>query len=230
VEDDRAYQQYKTPRSGIEETLHASLKDASLLIEDSGASNPMNPLQITLELGFWGLYQTSGRTWGSRAVVNLTMQDARVMNGDPIRETVTVDQVHRRTRNPRSAEKNEWHVALRQQVIPQIVDVVHSYSTRTGVSYRRVVSVGSAPPDSSIQGTSQQEQAILNALHEGAADAWGITVESVTEMVDLADVTERTTASRRGEVLSYNVLPEYTQSLSDGTRCVVVEAIIADPR
>lgn len=221
IEDDRMYQDYKVDYDDVEQEIVKSIRDKGFEIVDDHYD--YQHLDVYVRLGFLGLYQTSGRNWGTRSVVDVEIYN---FSGDEILiERANTDETIGHRGRLRSRDRSEYKSKILSISSKSVIEIISDAIELSGAKARDVLSSGVAKKKDGQTTQDTIKSATLNALRSGAAAAWGINLESVTEMIDLGDVTERTRASAHGHVREHDVLKTF-ESEDGSSYCVVVRSTI----
>lgn len=233
VVDKRRYQSDTMPLAALEERLEASVMTPLEREPLSGRSaTPLKPLDLSIGVEYLGYYRTSSGSWGAKALLSLA-SDETDGNNVGFRANVDVDSLLG-YRGRASPGRDDGRVlsgpstAILDAIVQRVAGVVRSWSRTSSGAIRAVTSVGSVP--TRIRNDSTVRLAVLDALREACVQAWGTQVEASTILADLADVSERTSSTTRGVVLSYQLLDEQTTLTDDGFIFVVVRSILVNPQ
>ena len=183
-------------------------------------------LQLRLDVGFFGLERTEGGTWLARANVQLDVIDATDARAVLVQRQISLDSILRGRQT--DATKATASQRLLDRFAAELRDQLAALDTMAGSAYRQVVAVGYAPAKALTDST--RRLATLDALRSAAAKAWGMEVEGVTRVVDLADVSSVTSSRTRGLLRWHAVRPGSEQLTADGHLVLLVDAVIGLPQ
>jgi hypothetical protein len=184
------------------------------------------PLSLTLRLDYFGLYRTDSGTWIGRALGDIQLRDPlRVVEEShvPLSSEVVLDKRH-----PAGERLVAAGERLAEATALPAIATASQFQVRTAAGLRRVTALGHAP--SRELTPAAIAAAARNGVAEAVALAWGVDLDAVTTVVDLADVTTTTVERGRGRVLSTSAANHLARLTSDGYVVVPVEVVVAPPR
>jgi hypothetical protein len=226
VRDKRLFQSDSSALSGMLDSLdtHFALKTVELPVV---VQDKLKPFVVQLDVWFFGLMRMQSGSYSARSAIDVRVLDPwsgrEVSHGSVNWEAFLG---HKDVKNRSSRARIDTD--LTTNTAQKLIHLTDSIITTAGVDYRIVTAVGAARVQDSEAETLRS--ATLDALRTATAKAWGLSVESVDELIDLADVTTSTRSKSTGLVLAYDVDKTLTKRTSDGMLVTVVTALLARPR
>jgi hypothetical protein len=220
--DDRKFQDNSVPSSALDSAVKRALPILNLR---SYAPSGARAISVRLRIAYLGFERTEGGTWIARGIVSVSVIDPN-LDAKVAREAdVTVDQVVGRSR-PR-IDIGFHRDRLLTSISAGIAQHVEGAEAVAAARFRTVTAVGYVP--ASTPTAAKLDAATTAALADACARAWGVELEAVAKIVDLADVSTSTRTRARGLILAFSRRDAETVTTSDGYLLVVVDAVVAMP-
>lgn len=185
----------------------------------------LKPVRLEIEINYFNFYKTGGGTWCGKNMMQLDFID---LNKPSIikHKPITVDIPFNRGKL-KDKKRVQWQTEVIDLSVERTTKEIEYFCEVSGFDYREVTSFGSAKIQESENITIKMS--ILDALRNGCALAWGIQLESVTQIINFQIVEDKIAGSETGFILEYEVLSQYTEKTDDDYLCVIVRSIIANP-
>lgn len=202
-------------------------KDENLKNSDK-FNNYVMPINVKCTIDYLNFYKGKTEITFAKGIISLTCFD---MENPSIRGeyTVTADIAFENLNYSELLNKNDpfYRIisdSLSQILIDKILKKIEIFEQINNLGYRLIVSSGKAFVSDSL--STVKENAVMDALREACARAWGIKVENVSSMYNYGDVEDKTTSSTNGLIVVFEVLEEFTKVTTDNYYCVVVKSLL----
>jgi hypothetical protein len=231
ITDARQFQENTVPLDSLTRRLADSATAHGYRAGSSNANEDfaLRPITVELVVSYLGQYQTESGGWGSKAIATVKMADPNQTTPN-VEVPVNADTIYGRQglfNRVSSQQRARWQADISARLAHAALAEVDKFTKAAGAAYRQFAVFGKAP--ATVADSDAVKRAVLDGLREGSARAWGLEVQSLTTMIDLADVTETTTSAGHGLVLYHAVDPQYSTLTSDGFYMVLVTAVTANP-
>ena len=219
--DERVEQEHNLSFAPVRNGLLDSLRAHHCIVNDSGFSSALESVDFTLRISYFGTYRSMTGKWGVRAA-GFIETNSRSAERSGERFSITFDRL---IGGKGELRKGRWENRLVAEVVNRTLEKVQEILKRESTAYKEVIVLGSTPEDKDRPASENQARAVWDALRNGCEKAWGLRIEAKTRVQDIVDINDDVLKSCGCRVLSYEVLPQYSTSTSDGYRCVMVRAI-----
>lgn len=214
LREDRRFQEYVLPLADLAGRLDA------LAGGEAGALEGVDPLRLRLTVEFFGLYRTSGGTWGIKFLGELS---------DPLERSgptqLSADDLLGRS-EPRGSVLARASEAVMDEIMAMVEEAAAVAAAQGAGGLRQVLAFGRAPIEGGDTAAALGE-ATMDGLARAVALALGTFVERRTEVEDFGSASSVTRSEEQGRIATHRVLDEHTRFTDDGYVTVVVEALVA---